>query len=111
MSTSPINPNDRPAINYLVQGSGPHVTLVHGVGADLHSWDEVASRLADTFSVIRLDLRGHGRSGHINGPCTLDDLASDVRHVWNKIGVATSHLAGFSLGGLIAQSLALTRPR
>lgn|SRR5262245_36511061 len=99
---------DRPTIHYVVSGRGPHVTLVHGVGADLRSWDEVARRLEDTFTVVRMDLRGHGSSGRIIGGCTLDDLASDVRHVWDAEKIARTHLAGFSLGGLIAQSLALS---
>ena len=97
-----------PSIHYVVSGRGPAVTLVHGVGANLQSWDEVALRLEAHFTVVRMDLRGHGRSGAIAGACTLDDLAADVRHVWDDLGLARSHLAGFSLGGLIAQSLALS---
>ena len=102
---------DAPQIHYAVEGAGPHVTLVHGVGADLHSWDEVAARLVPSFTVVRLDLRGQGRSGRIVGGCTLDDLASDVRLVWGRLGIEKTHLAGFSLGGLIAQSLALSDPQ
>ena len=59
--------------------------------------------------MVRLDLRGHGQSGRI-ATCTLDDLAADVRRVWDARGIDKSHLAGFSLGGLIAQSLALSDP-
>lgn len=95
-------PASRPAIKNKVEGKGSPVTLVHGVGADLGSWDEVVPRLAQRSQVMRMDLRGHGLSGRIEGPRTLEDLADDVRHVWDKLGVARSHLAGFSLGGLIA---------
>jgi (E)-2-((N-methylformamido)methylene)succinate hydrolase len=95
-------------LHYVVSGKGPHVTLIHGVGANLQSWDEVAKCLEPHFTVVRLDLRGHGRSGRIVGTCTLDDLACGVRRVWDDLGLAKSHLAGFSLGGLIAQSLALS---
>jgi pimeloyl-ACP methyl ester carboxylesterase len=84
--------------------------LVHGVGANLQSWDEVAARLDSHFTVVRLDLRGHGKSGAIVGGCSLDDLASDVVRVWDELHISKSHLAGFSLGGLIAQSLALSHP-
>lgn len=97
-----------PAIRYAIEGEGPMVTLVHGVGANLESWDEVVERLAPTFTCLRLDLRGHGGSEPIADACTLDDLSADVRVVWDAAGVASTHLAGFSLGGLIAQSLALT---
>jgi (E)-2-((N-methylformamido)methylene)succinate hydrolase len=109
MSSSPVT--RRPSIYHRVDGAGPALTLVHGVGARLESWDEVVARLQPRFRVIRLDLRGHGRSGRIEGACTLDDLASDVRYVWDELGVKKSHLAGFSLGGLIAQSLALSDPQ
>ncbi len=96
-----------PRVHYTVEGQGEALTLVHGVGANLQSWDEVAERLTAHFKVVRMDLRGHGRSGHIVD-CTLDDLADDVRLVWDKLGIRRSRLAGFSLGGLIAQSLALS---
>ncbi len=98
-----------PFINHVASGKGPYVTLVHGVGANLQSWDEVTKLLEPLFTVVRLDLRGHGKSGRIT-TCTLDDLASDVRDVWDARGIQKSHLAGFSLGGLIAQSLALSDP-
>lgn len=98
-----------PKIHYVVEGQGEPLTLVHGVGANLRSWDDVAARLAPHFRVVRLDLRGHGKSGRITD-CSLDDLANDVRLVWDTLGIRRSHLAGFSLGGLIAQSLALSDP-
>jgi 3-oxoadipate enol-lactonase len=98
-----------PKIRYVVEGQGQPLTLVHGVGANLQSWDDVAARLTSHFKVVRMDLRGHGKSGRISD-CTLDDLADDVRVVWDTLGIRRSHLAGFSLGGLIAQSLALSDP-
>ncbi len=98
----------RPDIHFIVEGAGPFVTLIHGVGANLHSWDEVAPALTPNFTVVRMDLRGHGVSGHIIGACSLNDLADDVRHVWDRVGIDKTHLAGFSLGGLIAQALALS---
>lgn len=96
-----------PRIHYVVEGQGTPLTLVHGVGANLQSWDDVAARLTSHFKVVRMDVRGHGQSGRIKD-CTLDDLADDVRVVWDEIGIRRGHLAGFSLGGLIAQSLALS---
>jgi 3-oxoadipate enol-lactonase len=98
-----------PKIHYVVEGQGQPLTLVHGVGANLQSWDDVAARLTSHFKVVRMDLRGHGKSGRI-ADCTLDDLADDVRVVWDTLGIRRGHLAGFSLGGLIAQSLALSDP-
>lgn len=99
-----------PRIHFRVEGSGPHVTLIHGVGASLGSWDDIAPALARSFTVVRADLPGHGQSERIVGNCTLADLAEGVRVVWNHLQVERTDLAGFSLGGLIAQSLALSDP-
>src|SRR5580658_5370679 len=64
-----------PTLFYQVDGAGPNVVLIHGVGADGSSWDEIIPALTPRFTVIRLDLRGHGRSGHIDGALALDDFA------------------------------------
>ncbi len=96
-----------PALFYHVEGAGPPVVLIHGVGADGSSWDEIAPALTSRFTVIRLDLRGHGRSGHIDGALTLQDFARDVVDVLDAAGAARAHVVGFSLGGMIAQALAL----
>jgi (E)-2-((N-methylformamido)methylene)succinate hydrolase len=99
-----------PELFYQDEGQGAPVLLIHGVGADGASWDAIASALAGEFRVIRLDLRGHGRSGHIVGDCSLDDFVRDVIDVLNACGIAQAHVAGFSLGGMIAQALALQHP-
>ena len=74
------------------------------------SWDEIAPGLAQRFRVLRLDLRGHGRSGRIEGDCTLDDFVRDLLDVMDAAGVDKAHVVGFSLGGLIAQGIALSHP-
>jgi 3-oxoadipate enol-lactonase len=96
-----------PTLFYQVEGAGPNVVLIHGVGADGSSWDDIVPTLAPRFRVIRLDLRGHGRSGHIDGALTLGDFAQDVVDVLGAVGAARANVVGFSLGGMIAQALAL----
>lgn len=93
-------------INYATEGSGPPVTLVHGVGANLESWDAIAAILSRQHRVIRLDLRGHGKSSRIE-TCRLDDFLDDVSLVLDTLGIARTHLVGFSLGGMIAQAYVL----
>jgi len=90
-----------------VVGAGPPVMLIHGVGADGSSWDAIAPAMAGRLTVLRLDLRGHGRSGHIDGALTLDDFARDVVNVLDATNTPRAHIVGFSLGGMIAQALAL----
>lgn len=100
----------KPDIHYKVEGDGPVVTLVHGVGANQESWDDVAARMQTRYRIVRMDLAGHGKSGPIQGALSLEDFADDVRRVWDDLGLESTHLAGFSLGGLIVQSLALSDP-
>jgi 3-oxoadipate enol-lactonase len=103
---------DAPTLFYQIEGastevSRPAVVLIHGVGADGSSWDEIVPVLVPRFSVIRLDLRGHGRSGNVDGALVLDDFARDVADVMTAADAPRAHVVGFSLGGMIAQALAL----
>jgi pimeloyl-ACP methyl ester carboxylesterase len=95
-----------PAIAWRDEGKGAPLVLVHGVGGESGNWDEVAARLAG-FRIIRPDLRGHGRSGPIRGPIRIEDLARDVTDVMDALGVERARIAGFSLGGMVVQSVAL----
>ena len=95
----------------IQSGSGPRVVLVHGVGGNLRSWDEIAGILEKRFSILRYDLRGHGSSGNPPGPWTLDDMVCDLLQVVEAAGWKQFALAGFSLGGLIAQGFTLKYPR
>ena len=100
----------RPSIAYRTDGEGEPLVMVHGVGGDSGMWDGVAAALPARFQCIRLDLSGHGRSGLIDSPCSVQDLAGDVVDVMDKLGVRAAAIAGFSLGGLIAQAIALETP-
>ena len=97
----------RHSVTGTTDGDRPPVMLIHGVGADGTSWDQIAPALASEFRVLRLDLRGHGRSGHIDGALTLDDFVRDVVDVLDACAVPAAHIVGFSLGGMIAQGIAL----
>jgi len=101
------------AIHYRLQcdgvGDGTPVTLLHGVGSSLEVWDGVARDL-DGCAVLRMDLRGHGRSDKPPGPYQLDDFVRDLAGLYARLDIKRSHLVGFSLGGLIAQAFALAHP-
>ncbi|WP_118135506.1 alpha/beta fold hydrolase [Oceanicella sp. SM1341] len=97
-------------IHYEVSGEGAPLVLVHGVGANLQSWDGVCAALPGRFRIIRSDLRGHGASPLIDGPISIDTFAEDILRVMDAAGVERADLAGFSLGGLIAQRLAAGWP-
>jgi len=110
MTERMLERDDAPRLRWWDQGSGPAVVLIHGVGADGTSWDRIAAALTATFRVLRLDLRGHGQSGHIEGALTLDDFVRDVMDVLDAAQVPAAHVVGFSLGGIIAQAIALAWP-
>ena len=98
-------------INYRSEGAGEPLVLIHGVGGDASTWDALVPELAMRFRVIRPDLRGHGRSPLLTTPCTAEDLARDVLQVMDRLGVASAGVAGNSLGGQVAQALALLAPQ
>ena len=95
---------------YRNDGSGAPLVLIHGVGGDSGNWDDMVPRLSAKFRVIRVDLRGHGRSAPLRAPCSVEHLARDVVEVIDALGVRACRLAGFSLGGQVAQSIALDYP-
>lgn len=109
-SATPAGNGTPEAIHYELEGSGPCLTLVHGVGSCLGSWDGVIAALGPGYRFLRYDLRGHGRSARLPGPYRLDDFVDDLRRLLDHLEIARTHLAGFSLGGLIAQAFALAEP-
>src|SRR3954463_9122298 len=64
-------------LNHRIDGEGPHVLLLHAVGVDLSFLDVVTAKLARGFTVLRADLRGHGKSPYAPA-ASLDDYADDV---------------------------------
>ena len=94
-------------INYKLEGTGPSIALVHGVGADLESWDGVVEALRSKYRLLRHDLRGHGASAKVKGRYELDDFVGDLAELLDHLEIGRTHLAGFSLGGIIAQGFAL----
>lgn len=95
-------------LNYRIEGQGEPLICIHGVGSYLEAWEGVVERLSDRFRILTFDLRGHGRSSKVRGRYEIDDFIGDVLALADHAGFETFNLAGFSLGGLIAQRLALT---
>lgn len=97
-------------LNYRIDGDGGEpLVCIHGVGSYLEAWSGVVERLKDRFTILTFDLRGHGKSSRVKGRYEIDDFVTETLALADKVGFSTFNLAGFSLGGLIAQRLALTR--
>jgi len=84
--------------------------LVQGLGFDRSGWDPVAGQLRRDFRLLLVDNRGCGRSGPAAGRVAVSDLAGDVVRAMDAAGVARAHVAGASLGGMVAQEVALGHP-
>lgn len=89
-------------------GAGPPLVLLHGLGMDLSVWDALIHRFPD-HQIIRFDLRGHGQSDAPDGPYTMGGLIADTESVLEHYDAKDAVVVGLSLGGMIAQGLAVKR--
>jgi 3-oxoadipate enol-lactonase len=97
-------------LHHRIDGSGPRVLLLHAVGVDMTFTAPVAAALARDFTVLRVDLRGHGKSPY--APATgLADYADDVHAVLTELSFAPCAVAGFAFGGMVGQALAVKHPQ
>jgi 3-oxoadipate enol-lactonase len=97
-------------LNYRIDGSGPRVLLLHAVGMDITLLDPLAAIMAKEFTVLRADMRGHGKSPYV--PTNkLEDYADDVHALLTKLNFAPCGVAGFAMGGLVTQALAVKYPQ
>jgi 3-oxoadipate enol-lactonase len=92
-------------------GDGPPVLLIMGLGMNATGWWRTVPVLAEAgLRVISFDNRGVGRSDRLPGPYTVAEMADDAVSVLDAAGVETAHVYGISLGGMIAQEVALRHP-
>ena len=98
-------------LNYEVIGEGSPVTLLHGFTQSGRSWHEVISLMPDGWQWILPDLRGHGATVVRPGaPYTMDACAADLEMLWDSLGIARTHLVGYSMGGRLALHVAAAQP-
>jgi 3-oxoadipate enol-lactonase len=101
----------QPQLKVAVQGQGSPVVLSHALGLDMNLWAGLARALAAAgHEVLRYDHRGHGGSAVPPGPYTLDALVDDAERVVREWGRGPVVFVGISMGGMVAQGLALRCP-
>ncbi len=89
--------------------SGPPLVLIHALGTNMRIWDEVIPLLPPGLRVLRFDLRGHGASDVPPGPYAMGALIRDAERLMDHFAVKDAVVLGLSIGGLIAQGLAVKR--
>jgi len=95
---------------YRVDGSGAPVVLIGGFCMVKESWEPQVIGLSKHFSVISFDNRGVGETTVPREPFTIADMAADTVGLMDALGIDSAHVFGVSMGGLIAQLLALDYP-
>jgi len=95
---------------YEEHGRGFPLLLVNGLGSDHLEWLHQLSAFAPHFRVIAFDNRGTGKTDVPPGPYTTTQMADDAAALLDALGIARAHILGVSLGGMIAQEVALRHP-
>jgi 3-oxoadipate enol-lactonase len=97
-------------MRYRVDGDGPWLVLSHSLGTDLSLWDEQMPALTARYRVLRFDTRGHGGSSAPALAYDFQMLTADTLGLMDALGVGKAHFVGISMGGMIAQHVALAAP-
>lgn len=101
---------DETRLYYDESGEGPPLLFLHGLGSSGHDWADQARRFSDDYRVLRMDLRGHGRSERPRGPYHISQFARDVAVFLRKLEAAPAHVVGLSMGGMVALELGANAP-
>ena len=99
------------AVHYTDEGDpqGAPIVFANSLGTDLRLWDAIVPRLPAGLRVIRYDKRGHGLTQATPAPYGMGTLVSDLERLLDHLGVRDCLLVGLSIGGMIAQGLAVKR--
>lgn len=108
MATATVN---GVSLYYEVEGEGPPLLLIAGLGLSSLAWAAAAPRLREGFTVITVDNRGTGRSAVPPGPYAIDDLADDTAALIDHLGTGPVAAVGWSLGGSVLQSMLVRHAR
>jgi pimeloyl-ACP methyl ester carboxylesterase len=104
----PIATRKNERLYYHLEGEGPPLVLIRGLSRSLRFWpEEFLEPLRERFSIVLFDHRGIGRSELGEWRFHIEDMADDLAAILEHAGIARAHVFGISLGGMVAQELAL----
>lgn len=97
-------------LNVNIQGDGPPLILIHGIGGDHTQMDVITKPLSKHFKTIALDCRGHGKSDKPDH-YALQDHVNDILGIMDYYQIQTTYLLGVSMGSYISQAVAIAAPQ
>ncbi len=95
---------------YDTHGEGYPLVLIRGLGSNADHWYPQVPAFSSSFRVVFFDNRGIGRSAKPDTPYTISMMAEDTAGLMDAIGISRAHIMGLSMGGMIAQEIALQFP-
>jgi 3-oxoadipate enol-lactonase len=93
------------------RAGAPAIVFSNSLGTDARIWERVADLLGDRYRLVTYDSRGHGLTDATAGPYTISGLADDLIALADTAGLNRFALVGLSVGGLIAQQVAIQAPK
>lgn len=106
----PVVNTGRYNINYIEEGKGFPVLLIHGLAGDHTAWLPQLAAWKDKYRVIAFDNPGSGASSLVSGPAGTADLADATLGLMDQLGIEKAHVVGRSMGGAVAQQMVLKAP-
>lgn len=97
-------------LHYETVGQGEPLLLLHGLGSRSEDWQLQIPAFAGRYRMVTTDMRGHGRTSKPPGPYSVPMMAADVFGLLDGLGIDAAHVAGLSMGGMIAFQMAVDRP-
>ena len=95
---------------YEQHGSGPDLLLIGGLSSDHQVWKSTVRFLSSHFRILIFDNRGAGQTDTPDYPYSIDMMAEDVLALMDSLAIKKAHILGHSMGGAIAQQIALSAP-
>ena len=100
-----------PTIHYVRRGEGEPLLLIQGMSGNHLAWGEpFLGDLERDFDLVAYDHRGVGHSSAVTDPFSINDMADDAAALIDALGWESAHVVGISMGGMVAQELALRHP-
>jgi pimeloyl-ACP methyl ester carboxylesterase len=97
-------------INYTVEGLGEPLIMISGFSSEKNVWRFQTGSFKKDFRTITFDNRGVGKSDKPTGPYTMKMMADDTIGLMDHLGIEKAHVVGMSMGGMVAQELAINYP-